>query len=537
MFIQSVIDIKSIVVFLFNSSLRRGLRFCEFSENLTNAISSLELFLDKYVSESILIAVPSISIAIIFPVAIFLAERDALFAFDKNVIFRRIFCYKMLVPMLLTDIVALLFNFKILSVVCSILIIAETGVISYRAYKWICSYEKMQIKMTYRQKMRIQYLGSLKDNGEILETWNLIFSDKELINKNQFGLVELFIRTFDMVSQSKNTWHKSILLRSLCQNLDKINFNNIKVYQQLVVFSGNYYCLEQQRRERNYCEFPPYELKEIFLKLLHMALENSDCFAAMHFTFFEQVNMLSNSKDVNREDFTQNFLNDFFHELERSDVDVFDIWHGDYLNSITVTRKKLEDKRTRNFTLAIFKTYDAFMRSRIYGNENSDSRKVYVLEKLTEYILKDTDPRFWFDMMTFCYWPFGECSGKTFYYSMIKSWCENERNFGLCGRLKTFVNDGTISMRDNKQSRNELNRKIQESDEKEFTETAYLVGVFNRWLWNPEECKKILKEIKTIRDERIFDSDTTKRHRLDRLEWCFNRMLKLIDDEKRESKS
>ena len=490
-------------------------------KSFLNLLPDIEVFLDNNISEAALIAIPAISVAIILPIVVFLADKNnSEYPFDKNVIFKKILDYKILMGIILVTSIVLLLDIKILSLICTGVILVETAVVLFRAYKWFCSYEEIKYKMTYRQSMRIQFLESLNDVDEILETWNLILSDEDLYSKNQVGLVATFIKTSEILPDTVDNWSKSTYLRFFSQNIEKINFNDVKVFEKTVQFAGDYYRQEQQRNNSK-DTFPPYELKNIFLKLLHIAIDRDDHSRVMDYVFFNEVEKMSKGLGVDRDEFNESFLLDFLHELERSDANIFRIWQGKYLGSLIVTRERLENEETRKSAASIFQAYNTYMSNYVISYDDLEPRTVQVLEKSTEYILKDVDPYFWFDMMTFCCRSFADYQGKNIYYSMVRSWCENDRNYGLSGRMKSF-------------STKDFEKEFKESTEREYAETAYLAGAIHPWLRNPDECKKILKEIKNIKSERIFEKDSVKNGQLERLEGRFKYMLDFIKIEKKE---
>ena len=115
---------------------------------------------------------------------------------------------------------------------------------------------------------------------------------------------------------------------------------------------------------------------------------------------------------------------------------------------------------------------------------------------------------------------------------MIRNWCEISRQYGLCGRTKSFSTSVDASSWDSKKAREELERKIKESNDKESAETAYLLGIFHPWLWNIEECQNVLDEIKGIKNEGIFKEDSLELRRLEKLEARFKQIIEFINTER-----
>lgn len=498
-------------------------------------LSEIKDLLNCHLSEAGLVAIPAISVAMLLPIAIFLAEKnsDPMYSFDKNVIFRKIFHYKFFISVILINSFVLLFDIKILSLFCAIMTLIITGMLLMRAYKWFCSYEETNYKMTFRQMLRIQFLSSLNDVDEILETWNMILADKELSEKNQNGLIDVFIETSNKLPETLDDFSRSTLLRMLSQNIDKINFNNIKTFKTLLIYSEEYYRQEKSYRE-DYGTLPITELKSIFMWLLRFAIsDNNDYSKTYKYAFFDEIERFS--KEIGAADFDKVFLRDLLHELEKIEVDVFDLWNfsGEYLKNIVVTRSRLEEKSLGHLTSIIFGIYIDYALYHIQRYDDLPIKTRRALEKTTECILKEADPVFWFDMMTFCHRSFGQYPGKDTYCSMIMSWCINGRNYGESGRAQVFNND--IDIRNIDTWEKELNYKMEEKRRDETMEAAFLVGCVDKWLWNPKECEKILKGIDAVEAEEVFQANSTEYIRLMQLRQRFSQMLEFIGNEEKKT--
>lgn len=505
---------------------------CSISNEISYELCVLENFLQDNISESALIAVPAISVAILLPLAVFLADESNInFPFDKNVVFDQVLKYKTLMIFILVDSLLLILNARILIMLCSVGILIETGISVYRTYRWFCSYDSPGARATYKQEMRVHFLDSLKNVNEILETWELILFDDKLSSKNQHYLMDVYMKTYDKIPYEDYGLLRDTYLRFLLQNFEKINFSNSKVFEKLLKFSAGYYLVLCSKDGREYDGPFPFELKEIFIKLMRVAINQNIHHDIIGHRFFKFIKELSNDDSIDAGKFNEFFLNDFLNELEKSEVDSRLVWQYKYFDSFVVTRTRIEDRETRESTINIFLAYYKFLSHKITWRDDLESSTAHVLEAATEHILKGVDIRFWFDMITLCNRSFGTYQDKNNYYSMVRSWCEYERNYGLMGRTESFSIGVWKKSLDDKGVMQELNRKSAEINEKRYAETAYMVGFINRWLWNPNECKKFLEEIKNIKNENIFKIDTVEYSRLETLEWRFNQMLDFIKKE------
>ncbi len=507
------------------------------SNEIFYELCELENFLQNNVSEAALIAVPAISVAILLPLAVFLADENNInFPFDKNVVFDQVLRYKTLMVFILVDSFFLILNVRILIMLCSIGILVETGISAYRTYRWFCSNDDLGARATYKQEMRIYFLDSLKNVNKILETWNLVLFDDKFSSKNQYCLMDIYIRTYDKIPNTDYGLLRDTYLRFLLQNFEKINFSNDRVFEKLLKFSTGYYFALCPKDGRRHNEPLPFGLKEIFIKLMYVAISQNIYRDIIGYRFFEFIKEFSNNDSIDVEKFNEFFLSDFLNELEKSKVDPRLVWQYDYFNAFVVTRAKMENKETQESAISVFGAYYRFLCDKIIWSDDLEPSTVHVLEAATEHILKEIDIQFWFDMITFCNRSFGAYPDKDNYYSMVRSWCEHGRNYGLMGRTESFSIGAWKKSLDDDEVMQEINRKSAEINEKRYAETAYMVGFIKRWLWNPNECKKFLKEIKNIKNENIFKINTMEYDRLEILEWRFNQMLDFIKKENQRSR-
>ena len=165
--------------------------------------------------------------------------------------------------------------------------------------------------------------------------------------------------------------------------------------------------------------------------------------------------------------------------------------------------------------------------------EDIDTKKVRILEQATEHLLPKCDPIFWFDILTLTSRAFVGIDGKSTYYSMIKSWCENDRNFGLSGRTLSLFR--SIDKGDDGSAMEEadIEKELRKIAEEETEETCFLVEYLNGWLLNPREHTKLIAAIKEIRTDNCFKKDTIQYSRLRRIE---KRLKDLSQFAKREKK-
>ena len=143
------------------------------------------------ISKDALIAIPSIAVAILLPMVIFLVEREK-YPFDNMVIFEKIIRFKFFIVAIVVDVVCLVLPgqlFSLFSLVLSIIVVIITITATIRTHKWICSFVDVSSLNSYHQKKKIEYLDALKNKAEIVQTWHLVFASNEIEELNQHGLI------------------------------------------------------------------------------------------------------------------------------------------------------------------------------------------------------------------------------------------------------------------------------------------------------------------------------------------------------------
>ena len=163
---------------------------------LQNAICTTTQWLNANISTSAIIALVAIVVALLIPIVFFIMDKNDSYNFDKNVILDKIFRFKCLIPIILaTSLLAFFESLIILTLLSSVGLLIVSSRVFYCSYKWLRTTET-KYNSTYRQEKRIEYLKSIKSHKkELLEVWNLIFYDEKFLEKNQTGLIDVFLET------------------------------------------------------------------------------------------------------------------------------------------------------------------------------------------------------------------------------------------------------------------------------------------------------------------------------------------------------
>ncbi len=499
-------------------------------------IGAIDDFIGSF-SESALIAIPAISVAVIFPIVFFLAERGTEFGIDKNVIFRKILSYKELTVSLLASSIVLVLNNKALSVAANVFVIIYTIKALRLSYYWICAFdEKNNNRLSFRQKLRLNYLRSLENRREVFENWGLVLSDEKLGEKNQAGLISVFIETYNKLGNTIDDWSGSEFVNILSKNIEKINFYDKESYEELLRFSLKFYELKQERKDNKEI-FPPFVLHDLFIKVMRCSLEEKDGPNYLTNRFFEITeSYIENNPKVDESKFLKVFLIDFLCELEKIDVDIYGIWNYDFFRNRRVTRQALQDKATRKNAVAVYESLYHYVRRYALDYDEKRPRIISILEKSVENLLPECDPVFWFDIFTLTHRAFVKIENESTYYSMIVYWCKTGRSYGLMGRVFNISRSFYADDYNVEQSKESVKKKYEEKGLAEIKEACYLVGVIDRWLWNPDELKKLRDAIDKIRKDKVFKEENNEAYRLDDLESHIKALQDFVKQETKNAK-
>lgn len=487
-------------------------------------------------SESALIAIPAISVAVIFPIVFFLAEKGTEFVIDKNVIFRKILGYKELTASLLVSSIVLVLNIKALSVIANVFVIFYTIKALCLSYHWICSFDEKDNRLSFRQKLRLNYLQSLKNRREIFENWSLVLSDEKLEEKNQAGLISVFIETYNKLGNTIDDWSGSEFINILSKNIEKINFYDKESYEELLRFSLKFYELKQERKDNKEI-FPPFELHDLFIKVMRCSLEEKNGPNYLTYRFFKITeSYIENNPKVDESEFLKVFIIDFLCELEKIDVDIYGIWNYDFFRKRCVTRGALQDKAKRKNAVAVYESLYYYVRRYALDYDEKRPRIISILEKSVENLLPECDPVFWFDIFTLTHRAFVKIEDESTYYSMIVYWCKTGRSYGLMGKVFNISRSFYADDYNVEQSKEGIRKEFVEKGEAEIKEACYLVGVIDRWLWNPDELEKLRDAIDKIRKSEVFKEESIEADRLDDIESRIKALQEFVEQETKNIK-
>lgn len=472
----------------------------------------------KEIDSGALIAIPAISVALLLPIILLIADKEQVYAFDKNIVFERILNYKIFITFILIISWLLCFQsnpiIKILVVCLEFYLIVLDVHIAYYAYKWFCSYGKIQGKITDQQAMRLKYLGDLDSPEVIYETWQDVFSGN-IKDKNQVGIVDAYIAAYEKLNDreyedddySRNTGFSNLLIN----NLRDIRFDNYAQYRRLVDFSLNYVdVLAKQKERKDQDYFIASDQERLFFELCKLSLEDPDSYRK--FAFFTEV--YKYSKRMDNETiyyFTYKFIPDFLQIIEKGKYGSIDlktiypvskrqIRSSDFISNEGISRKR-----------GIVDGYMIYMREKIISPK-IDHKTNKIIDELTQILFPDVDLVLWIDMISFVC--FGElhllqCDAEL--NSVIMKWCKHkkERRYGLFSRNCVV----SISYRQDlteEENAEYINDIYQQSRDRMTEETIRLL----RYIFPEYLNKHIISQVKKAAKEIIHSSDYKVYHNI-----------------------
>ena len=469
---------------------------------------------------------------ILVPFAIFLADKnERAFPFDKELILKKLFGFKWLVGLALLSSVTLAFECKILNLSVVFCLLLYFIVIGVRLYRWFCSRDGDDREMTYRQKLRLDYLKSLKGDEKIQEVWSLLLSGDDFSKSNQTGIIDVFLevlekRLEEIKCGSEKDWEVvDALTMVLLRNIDKIHFVPRAIFERMTAFSISYfkqlakYSLDDE-------VLPPLgSLRDLFYKLTSLATADNDDAKMLRFLLFRTLkdSLMRESKESDADEYELVVLQEVFEALRKSGFSTYDMWTWD---AGFWGRFIVKDSRTIKGTLIM--AYREQVRELMLRRGLSNEHGIY-LANLTNLLFPKVKLTVWFDLLTFVNWrTYIRLEDKTNLYSKIVDWCKYRRGFGLTDGYRRFGGNYGFYGED-KDAINRVFEEMAKEDNEDFEETIYLLKAVCGLSFDKASCEAILDEIAKIKKDGVFDDNSYERAKLDELESHIKRIIDLFN--------
>lgn len=435
----------------------------------------------KWASEAGIIALLTTIVAILIPVAILLIDpKQDKFPLDRSIVFRKIFLYKDFTALIIPVAISYVFpQIRLLSLLATIYLAILGMKVLSKIFKWLSSKDDKFGDETFKQKERIGYLRSLKNESAILDAWSVILnSNYETIN--QHGLLDVFIDNSKQIKNVQNDWNKEQFWGLLRNNFEKVKDDNIQTYRRLIRTTISYYFsrdewLKEAKEKREIRKRPPEALRQISQKLMNRAITSPTNSIEAYVYFDEVEKCLKTKDDVQIGVFMNAYMDDVIDCFLKSGTDdLREKWSGDFFKRITITESNLDKQGV------VLESYYRSILVRYVGRIDNPSNDIgNRLSSITERIFTEIDPIIWFRVITFIMWPYEYDENKVKdAENKIRNWCNRSRNYGVFGRLDCSI----FSIDDNKpESREEQVKEHIKAEAKNQSDATYkiLVKVFN----------------------------------------------------------
>ena len=480
----------------------------------------METLESEWISQEGIIALMSIIVMLLIPIAVLtLNSKQNTFPIDNRIVFKEVFMYKYFIALIIPISISFLFpQIRLLSAIATIVLAIISMRVLYNTFKWLID-DKNGVEVS-RQNARIDYLKSLRDESEIINTWSTIMNSNNQFN--QTGLMDVFLDSSDYVNNTNKGWNKDIYWGLLRDNYQKFEYDDMKTYKKLIEKTLVYYserdlCLEEKSVDRNMYKRPSETLRQISQLLLKEALA-SDASSIKAYLYFDTVERYVKSLSDKRQNLFMNaYLDDFIDGFIKNDVDYRDKWDGAFFDRVTIDSLNMH-KHSSDTIMDSY--YRNIIIKYVCRNENPSDDIGRRIDLLTQYVFKEVDPILWFQIITFIMWPhpYDEKAEKDARNRII-NWCERNRNYGVFGRFDCSIISTPKSDKELRQItlKKEFAKKAKTEQEATLKLLIHFLGLskFN--------CGLYIDVIKKL--EKEFDKDKLKVEKLKRLRLILEKLI------------
>lgn len=440
----------------------------------------LNVLAAEWASEAGIIALLSIIVAILIPVAILLIDpKQDKFPLDRSIVFRKIFLYKNFTALIIPVAISYIFpQIRLLSLGATIYLAILGMIVLSKIFKWLSSKDDKFGGETFRQRERIEYLKNLKGELEIIDAWSVILNSN-YESFNQHGLLNVFVDTSKRIKNNQSGWYKEQFWGLLRNNFDKIRDEDIDTYRKLVKATLSYYLdrdewLKDDKEKRELNKRPPEALRQISQKLMCRAITGSTNSIEAYIYFNEVEEYLKTKNAESTDIFINAYADDVIDCFAKNDTNMQEKWSGEFFERLKITNANITERG------AILEAYYRSILVRYVGGVDNPTNEVGTrISSITERIFPEIDPIIWFRVITFIMWPheYDEDKNKDA-ENKVEGWCKRHRNYGVFGRLDCAV----FAINEEKEELQEIQiRKHIETEAKNQADATYelLTKIFN----------------------------------------------------------
>lgn len=477
----------------------------------------------NYVNGDAVIGAAALYCAILLPFVLFAIEQknDDAFGFDRRILINKIFSYKWLMVSFIVFAILSIFSkygsdqknkynyiFAFLSLIAFFVLSFYVIKALFLVYRWINDLNHKGLE-SFKQRERIKFLNGLQDS-ESYEIWSNIFGDKQLLEKNQQGLIEAYLEWCNRYyTNSEMKWGA---LSLLIKNIEKVNFlvktsGNKKLVDDLLVEYSLEYYIEKQ--DSLYIQ----EKHDLLMKIMELSVISEHKVWPLRESFFFLA-VKEFVKKMNSKSEGQKIIDDLYGDIAKKLInaaisnDKFKISWGEFDDSIVINEKNI-DKRN-----GIIKAYFNCIIDEIFPYNDIDVSydKIITIDSITRSFFGDINCILWFDTINLAL-GYSDDNG---YTRWIESWLSQKHLYGATNRI-------LIDYVDNIYEREKKMKGAFNEKDKNTLNILSKIWPFSLIFDNGEEIEKINNVLSDIK-KNSNDKDNIYKYKIDRIEDSLNKI-------------
>ncbi len=426
-------------------------------------------------------------LTILVAVAIFLIQIKPVFDFDRQVIVEEVVKFRQSLWSVLIIFLPLFFWKETGYVNIFLFLFSMSGLIVVililrRAYKWMNVFESKECRdvQGYRMKLRLQYLGNLKDAEEKKEMWLSVFKRKPKTIFEEIKYIEMFAKMLQALidkGDERSLHLTSKYLQQLQHLSTNISFSDSIIYENLFQFVlRNYYRMQTCKTKSPHATSLHSTLEHTIVVFVQKALQEGTSF-----TFF--LLLKKHIENVNDNQYHEKIIRivtyPFFNNVTDSSQHR-DIWEHFFPPEWKVSKETLEGSQ-KHIVSVWGECFTGWAKDRIRYQIQKDELDKN-LDEVSKELFPKLDPMMWAIILTF----FCQLLPSN---QRMKTLIERPLKFGLISRARSSWGDieefPTID-------------KIEHEERKNTIDIALLAF---RSTFTKEKIDGYLKELDTLKYE------------------------------------
>lgn len=400
--------------------------------NLTNK------WLGENIQLEVLIALPTVLLAVFIPLAIFMIDsKDIGFTWDKTVILKKVFNSKLLFISLLLYLLVIIFwdisFLRILFIPPVAFGIYNLLIAIINSYRWLIVTEApTTYQESYRTEKRLEFLKTLEDNQKEIVwplTWNEDTKARSLIDNRR--LINVFVENVNSLlgRQTSSTY----IIENFISNIEQINLHVPEIHEALIGLSlhwsnGLNPMVDTNGNHRRI----GWTMRRLYQAILERDIKDS----FKVYLLFSDSKKFIRDNNLDEASFVGNFVNMLLASLQ--DIgDVSHVW-DDFPEEWKITFDNLEDREVQSIAFSCLTAYMQWITKRELLMDQNGYKLDHLADEVTKKLLPKIDPQIWSDMMAFHWSSYGREENESSEHGQIRGFVERTKTFGLWGRTYGF---------------------------------------------------------------------------------------------------